>query len=109
MIGLLLFIISIFLFVVLEIINFFVVLFSKEKINGYWLSAAKDVDKMGNRHFRALFNKTLIKKNGYKFGNIDETISEVLGHNLILDTLTIGGKIVVFILTKKHCLNAIGK
>ena len=41
------------------------------------------------------------------FGNIEETISAVLGHNIQRKTLTKTGKTLVFILTKKHCLDAI--
>lgn len=106
--GLFLFQLAIVLLILIEWINFFVVLFDKNtSIKGYWRSAAIDIDKFGNRHFRALFNKTLIKSNGYKFGNIEETISAVLGHNIKLKKLTLVGKILVFILTEKHCLNSI--
>lgn len=106
--GLFLFELAILLLILLEWINFLFVLFSKNTtMKGYWLSAAKDIDRFANRHFRFLFNNLLIKKNGYIFGNIDETISEVLGHNILKNTLTTTGKIVVFILTKKHCLNSI--
>lgn len=108
MIGLLLFEIAITLFVILEWINFVVVLFDKNKsVKGYWISVAIDIDRFGNRHFRALFNKVLIKSDGYKFGNIEETISAVLGHNILLNKLTTVGKIIVFLLTKKHCINSI--
>ena len=60
-----------------------------------------------NREFRSLWNKALITENGYHFGNIEETISAVLGHNIQRKTLTKTGKVLVFILTKKHCLDAI--
>ena len=108
MLGFLLFIVAIILLVLLEIISFFFYWFKIGNIKGYWLSAAIDIDKFGNRHFRFLLNNTLIKKNGHQFGNINETISKVLGYNIRTNTLTLCGKIVVFILTKKHCLNAIG-
>ena len=107
MLGFLLFIVAIILLIILEFISFFFYWFSVGNVNGYWLSVARDIDKFGNKHFRYLFNNTLIKKNGHQFGNIKETISQVLGYNILTNTLTIGGKIVVFILTKKHCLNAI--
>lgn len=108
MFGLLLFQIAVTLLVILEWVNFFVVLFDKDKsVKGYWFSVTVDIDRFGNRHFRALFNKTLIKPNGYKFGNIEETISAVLGHNIKLKTLTRSGKILVFLLTEKHCINSI--
>ena len=95
------------LLIILEFISFFFYWIKVGNVKGYWLSAAKDIDKFGNRHFRYLLNNTLIKKNGHQFGNISETISQVLGYNILSNTLTITGKIVVFILTKKHCLNSI--
>ena len=107
MIGLILFVLALILLFILEIVSYGYYLFTHRNTKGYWLSAAKDVDKFGNRHFRTLFNGILIKKDGYKFGNIEETVSEVLGHNIVKNTLTFAGKIVVFILTKKHCLNSI--
>jgi hypothetical protein len=105
--GVILFFIAIILLVVLECISFIVYWINKGNTKGYWLSAAKDVDKFGNHHFRYLFNKCLIKTNGYKFGNINETISSVLGKNLKSNTLKRLGRIVVFLLTKKHCIDAI--
>ena len=107
MIGLFLFILSIVLLLIIEVISYFYYLITHRNAKGYWLSAAKDVDKFGNRHFRTLFNGVLIKKDGYKFGNIEETISEVLGYNIQTKTLTKLGKVVVFILTEKHCLDSI--
>ena len=55
------------------------------------LAVAKD--QYGNALCKHLFNWTLIKKEGYKFGNIDETISSVIGKNKLTKTLTICGKI----------------
>lgn len=72
-----------------------------------FLVLAKSVDKFGNVICSELFNAALIKKNGHQFGRIEETISMVLGYNLQEGTLTTRGKVLVFILTKKHCLNAI--
>jgi hypothetical protein len=106
--GILLFFIAIILLVVLECVSFVVYLINKGNVNGYWLSAARDIDKFGNRHFRHLFNQSLIKTEGYQFGNIEETISEVLGINYYHKTLTVTGKVLVFMLTKKHCLKAAG-
>jgi predicted PurR-regulated permease PerM len=104
--GIFLFFIAIVLLVVLEFISFTVYWINKGNVKGYWLSTAKDIDKFGNRHFRHLFNQSLIKTEGHQFGNIEETISEVLGINYYNKTLTTTGKIIVFILTKKHCLKA---
>jgi hypothetical protein len=74
---------------------------------GYFKSSAMTIDKLANREFRTLWNKLLITKDGYVFGDINETISEVLGKNILKNTLSKTGKILVFILTKKHCIDAI--
>jgi hypothetical protein len=102
----LLFIIAYILYIPLSIINWF---FVKEK-SGYFKSSAINLDKFGNREFRTLFNKTLAT--GHRFGNIDETISSVLGKNELTNTLTKFGKILVWILDKidkDHCFKSIGK
>lgn len=74
---------------------------------GYFRSSAITIDKLANREFRTLWNKTLITWDGYDFGKENETISSVLGKNIHNETLTIAGKILVFILTEKHCLKAV--
>lgn len=74
------------------------------------MSSAINLDKFANREFRTLWNKTLIIKGGYQFGNIEETISSVLGKNERDQTLTKTGKILVSILNmidKNHCFNSI--
>lgn len=102
--GFILFIIAYLLYLPLTIVNWLLV----DK-KGYFKDSAITLDKLANREFRTLWNTVLIKKNGYQFGNINETISEVLGHNILLNRLTITGDIIVFILTEKHCINAIRK
>ena len=102
MIGFILFIIAYVLYFPLTLINFLLV-----RNKGYFRDSAITIDKLANREFRTLWNKALITKNGYPFGNIEETISAVLGHNIKRKTLTKTGKVLVFILTKKHCLDAI--
>ena len=102
MLGLILFIIAYVLYFPLTLINFCLV-----RNKGYFRDSAITIDKLANREFRALWNKALITENGYRFGNIEETISAVLGHNIQKETLTKTGKVLVFILTKKHCLDAI--
>ena len=102
MLGLILFIIAYVLYFPLTLINFCLV-----RNKGYFRDSALTLDKLANREFRALWNKTLITEKGYPFGNIEETISAVLGHNIQRKTLTKTGKVLVFILTKKHCLDAI--
>ena len=86
----------------MTLINFLLV-----RNKGYFRDSALTLDKLANREFRTLWNKTLITEKGYPFGNIEETISAVLGRNIQRKTLTKTGKVLVFILTKKHCLDAI--
>lgn len=106
--GFLLFIIAYILFLPLSLINYCVV---KNK-KGYFKSSAISLDKFGNREFRTFLNKTLIIENGSKFGNINETISGVLGKNERDKTLSKTGKGLVYILNKidkNHCLKSIDK
>lgn len=63
----------------------------KHEGNLYYKNIAISIDQFGNVLCQYLFNLILITKNGYKFGNIDETISSVLGKNYKLHTLTILG------------------
>lgn len=101
-----LFILAYILFLPLSIINWF---FVKDKF-GYFKSSAVNIDKFGNREFRTLFNKVLAT--GHRFGDINETISSVLGKNELTNTLTKFGKILVWILDKiekDHCFKSIGK
>ena len=49
---------------------------------GYFLSSAKSIDKWANREFRTLWNCELIMAESvHHFGNIEETISSVIGKN----------------------------
>jgi len=101
-----LFILAYILYLPLSIINWF---FVKEK-SGYFKSSAVNLDKFGNREFRTLLNKVLITDKGYRFGNINETISSVLGKNQLTGTLTNSGKMLVWILDKienNHALKSI--
>jgi len=101
-----LFILAYVLYLPLSIVNW---LFVKNK-SGYFKSSAINLDKFGNREFRTLFNKTLAT--GHRFGDINETISSVLGKNQLTNTLTKGGKMLVWILDKidkDHALKSINK
>jgi len=101
-----LFIIAYVLYLPLTVVNW---LFVKDK-SGYFKSSAINLDKFGNREFRTLFNKVLIKDKGYRFGNIEETISSVLGKNQLTGTLTKCGLVLVWILDKienDHALKSI--
>jgi hypothetical protein len=99
--GFLLFILAYILFLPLTILNWFLV-----KKKGYFRQSALNLDVYANSEFRTLWNTTL-QKNGYKFGKAGETISSAIGKNIQNGTLTKTGKILVLILTKKHCIDAI--
>ena len=105
--GVLLFIIAYVLFLPLTIINFFVVNNKKR----YFKNSAINIDKFGNREFRTLLNKTLIiESSAFRFGNINETISSVLGKNKKMGKLTQQGKVICSILDfldKNHCEKSI--
>jgi hypothetical protein len=101
--GVILFLIMWILFLPLSVINYFFV----DTKKGYFYDSALNGDKYLNRELRSMWNKLLITDNGYKFGNINESISEVLGRNILKNTLTKKGKLLVKLLTEKHCLDAI--
>lgn len=106
-----LFIIAYLLVLPLTFINYIVVFFtSKDHAKKYFRTTAVNIDKFGNREFRTLWNLTLRKQTGYEFGNINETISSVLGKNQRDGTLTTTGKIlakILDIIDKDHCKNSI--
>ena len=79
-------------------------------INEYLFKVAKSIDQLGNVVCRDLFNDTLIKKGGYRFGNEDRTISHVLGMNEKTNKLSTLGKVLAWILNtidKDHNRKAI--
>ena len=79
-------------------------------IDKYLFRIAKSIDQLGNVVCEHLFNVTLIKKNGYKFGNEDVTISHVLGKNEETNTLSGAGKLLAWLLNtidKDHNQKAI--
>lgn len=104
--GILLFIIAYLLFLPLTIFNALNV-----KKKGYFKDSAINIDRFGNREFRYSLNKYLITENSpYRFGNIEETISSVLGKNEISDNLTTLGKLLCWLLDKiekNHCIKSI--
>ena len=80
------------------------------KTNKYFRLLAISIDQMGNVAMQDLFDDILIKKNGYKFGDVDETISSVLGKNERMKTLTRLGLFLVKLLhfiDPNHALNSI--
>ena len=98
------------LFAIFGVINFVYLWVSKGQYpKGYWRQTAINIDKFGNREFRALWNRTLIKPTSlHKFGKDTETISEVLGHNYVDESLTNYGELTVFLLSARHCLDSAG-
>lgn len=103
------------LYLTVEPINFIYVIFVKKKftwkrLNGYFREQAVAIDRFGNSQYRSLFNALFVAENGYHHGNINETISSVLGKNEYFCTLTKTGKVLVSILNfidKNHCAKSI--
>lgn len=104
--GVILFLVAYLLFLPLTIFNALNV-----RKKGYFLDTAINIDRFGNREFRFSLNKYLIKENSpFEFGNIEETISSVLGKNQRFGYLTKFGKIICKILDtidKNHCEKSI--
>jgi glycopeptide antibiotics resistance protein len=112
--GIILYIVAVVLFIPLTFINFFVVLWNYglkwSTINGFFYETAVDIDRFANRNFRTLWNVTLRLPHGYKFGNINETVSSALGKNKRDNTLTKAGRVLCAILDfldKNHCIKSI--
>ena len=94
------------LFMPISIVNYFCVKTKK----GYFKQSALNLDKYGNREFRAFFNRYFRTENGYPFGNENETISSALGKNERDGNLSKCGKVLVWILDKidkDHCKKSI--
>ncbi len=110
----LLFIISLVLRRILEpfvyLYNAAIALF-KGEWDQYNMDLAIAIDQYGNGLCRHLFNQVLIKKTAVnKFGNIDETISSVIGKNKVAGTLTWLGTAVDILLDSldpNHSIDAI--
>jgi 8-oxo-dGTP diphosphatase len=78
-------------------------------VNALFKTLAIGINQFGNVTCADLFNDTLRQKNGYKFGNPDDTISRVLGMNKKFNTLTKTGKFFADVLNfidKNHVENA---
>lgn len=105
------------LYLTVEPINFFYVIFVKKKfswkrLNGYFREEAVAIDRFGNYQYHSLFNTWFVKENGYKHGNINETISIVLGKNQRDETLTKFGMLITKILDRmdeNHCKKSINE
>lgn len=83
-----------------------------KRMDSYFKVIAISVDQTGNVIMQDIFNDLLITKDGHKFGNEDETISSVVGKNLVKGTLTKYGKVLNLILEnldENHSINSIEK
>lgn len=83
---------------------------SLARLSHYFLTIALSIDQMGNVILAPLFNKIMIKRNGYKFGDEDETISYVLGRNQITETLSKCGNLLANLLDwidPNHCAKTV--
>lgn len=72
---------------------------------------ALSLDQFGNVTCMYLFNYLLIKNNSNGFGNVDETVSSVLGRHKLNNNLTKVGKLldnILNIFEKNHTLKSIG-
>jgi hypothetical protein len=116
LIGLLLFFISILLLLITGPFGFLYglghTLFTKgfKGLGEYLLQIAISIDQLGNVMMQHLLNVLWIKKEGYRFGNRDETISSALGRNKNLGTLTLMGRVVdrlLDVIDANHSLNSI--
>lgn len=103
------------LYLAVEPINFIYVILIKKKftwkrLDGYFREEAVAIDRFGNSQYRSLFNAWFVADGGYPHGNINETISSVLGKNEYFGKLTKTGKVLVSILNfidKNHCAKSI--
>ncbi|UOX32422.1 hypothetical protein LXD69_10195 [Flavobacterium sediminilitoris] len=110
--GIILYIIATILWIIITPINWVIVTFKNGMSNAYFLETAIDLDKFGNRNFRTFLNVTMKIKEGYQFGNVNETISSALGKNQRDKTLSWFGKCICFILNKldkNHCQKSINQ
>ena len=104
----------IFLAIVISIIMYPIglgyALFKSKDLSDYARGIAESIDQLGNRVMQYAFDKWLIQDKGYKFGNIDETVSSVLGKNKRDGTLARTGKFLDRILNKldkNHSIDSI--
>lgn len=109
---------TIVLAIVLVIPSFVYMLFRSIKHKGlakYFYKVSFSLDQLGNVACGNMMNDWMIKPNGHRFGEVDETISHVMGKNIEKDTLYKLGKGVaktidffayLFAGEKTHCLNA---
>lgn len=99
--GLLLYIVALLIKRILEPVMYLInsiIALTKGEWNQYNSDLAISLDQYGNGLCQYFFSYIFVKKEGYRFGNIDETISSVLGKNKKLGTLTFLGKGLAYVL-----------
>lgn len=113
-VNIVLLILALFLAVVLFPIGWvhglFTLRLSMARLSHYLLTISLSIDQMGNVILAPLFNRIMIKRNGYKFGDEDETISYVLGRNQITETLSKLGNLLANLLDlidPNHCVKTV--
>lgn len=84
--------IALLLIVPIGAVGFIYALF-KRRLGYYFWLLALSIDQLGNAVCMHLFNDLLIKPDGHRFGNPNETVSHVLGKNKETDTLYLLGRI----------------
>jgi len=116
LIGILLFLVATILLITTGLFGFIYGLLQQlltkgaKGIGEYTLQIAISIDQLGNVIMQHLLNLLWIKKDGYLFGNRDETISSVIGKNKLLNTLTNFGRLmdkILDIIDTNHSLNSI--
>ena len=101
--------VAIILSIILFPIGFIISMFYPNR-KKHLYNIAKGIDQLGNVVCNQLFNLSLIKKSGHRFGNEDETISSVIGKNKRTCTLTVTGRLLdklLDIIDKNHSIKAI--
>jgi 8-oxo-dGTP diphosphatase len=81
------------------------------RLGEYFFKTALSIDQLGNVMCQDLFNSLLIKDDSTPFGDEDETISSVLGKNLLKNNLTRTGKIldsILHLIDPNHSIKSIG-
>lgn len=113
-VNIILLILALFLAVILFPIGWvhglFTLRLSMARLSHYFLTIALSIDQLGNVILAPLLNKIIIKRNGYKFGDEDETISYVLGRNQITETLSKCGNLLANLLDlidPNHCAKTV--
>ena len=80
-----------------------------QKNGKYFYQVGYSIDQTANVILKYPANLILIKKDGYLFGNSDETISSALGKNKIWGTLAWGGCVLckfLELIDPDHCIKA---